>query len=484
LNVEWISGLPPWARRALYFSLQSVIGSRILPVWREFLAWEQFPPEQLDRAVQLRLAELLETAARSSEYYRKLAIPRSPNETAAAWLRRFPILTRVQLREHFTQIVSDDLRHEITSPDSVSQRRYDWLVVKTGGSTGVPTTVVHDAHARDCGRATRLYAARQCGFPLGTRYFRLWGSEQDLLKQQTSLPQRLLHSLLGEVSLNAFKAREADLRSHLQTLQSHPQIEHLMAYVDAAAGLAQFVQEHRLSAPQLKTIMACAGTVTPEFRQSLEQTFGAEVFDKYGSRECCDMACECSHHTGLHVFSPNVYLEIVDENGQECAPGQTGRILVTLLNNRSFPMIRYEVGDMATWAAADRCPCGSNFPRIQSLQGRQDDMLLTEDGTLQSSVFVRHFVGVSLNRQLIREWQLEQTGRTHFVFRYVSLGRQEGLADNLSRLKESFQLVFGQSAAIEMQAVKEIPPSPTGKIRWIINSFAKGKVGRETGREA
>ena len=27
---------------------------------------------------------------------------------------------------------------------------------------------------------------------------------------------------------------------------------------------------------------------------------------------------------------------------------------------------------------------------------------MTEDGTLLSSVFVRHFVGVSLNRQIIR----------------------------------------------------------------------------------
>ncbi len=92
----------------------------------------------------------------------------------------------------------------------------------------------------------------------------------------------------------------------------------------------------------------------------------------------------------------------------------------------------------------------------------------TEDGTLQSSVFVRHFVGVSLNRQIIREWQLEQTDRTHFVFRYIAI-QNEGLADNLSRLKESFQLVFGRSAVIEMLPVNEIPPSPSGKVRWIIN---------------
>ena len=184
------------------------------------------------------------------------------------------------------------------------------------------------------------------------------------------------------------------------------------------------------------------------------------------------MACECHHHTGLHVFSPNVHLEIVDDQGNAVPAGETGRILVTLLNNLSFPMIRYEIGDLGKWAPARLCPCGSPFPLIESLQGRQDDMLTTEDGTKQSSAFVRHFVGVSLNRQLIREWQLEQTGPTAFVFRFRP-ERREGLDQNLDRLRESFRLVFGRSADIEMRQVDEIPPSPTGKVRWIINNYRK-----------
>lgn len=472
MNVEWLSRLPSPARRALYFGLQRPIGSRILSTWREFQSWDCFTKEQLEEHVQSRLSELLSVATEQSEYYRRLGLQRSANESAFDFLRRFPLLSRGQVREHFTHLVVDPLRHEITSPSSTARGRYGWLIVKTGGTTGQPTTVVHDARGRDWGRATRLYAARQCGFPLGTRYFRLWGSEPDLLQQKAPLQLRVLRSLLGEVLLNAFRAKEAELSRHAQTIMAHPEIQHLMAYVDAAVSLALYIQDRGLPRPRLKTIMACAGTVSPEYRQILQETFQAEVFDKYGSRDCCDLACECGHHTGLHVFSPNAYLEIVDEAGQQCPPAQTGRILVTLLNNLSFPMIRYDVGDIGAWAAPGDCPCGSPFPRIQSLQGRQDDMLVTEDGTLQSSVFVRHFVGVSLNRQLIREWQLEQTDRTRFVFRYVPM-RMEGLEDNLRKIKESFQLVFGKSVAIELKQVEEIPPSATGKVRWILNSYRK-----------
>jgi phenylacetate-CoA ligase len=472
LNVDWLANLPAPARRALYFGLQRGLGSRIGPVWREFLAWEKFSPAQLNEAVDAKLSRLLAAATTHSEYYRNLDLARRADESARDWLRRFPTLNRVTLRENFTTLVTDSLRGEITSPDSVSHRRYDWLVVKTGGTTGTPTTVVHDANTRDWGRATRLYALRQCGFPLGTRYFRLWGSEQDLLNQQVSLPQRVLRALLAEIPMNAFRAREADLRRHLETLQAHPKVEHLMTYVDAAAGLAMFLNESKLTPPKLKTIMACAGTVTPEFRQILMETFRAEVFDKYGSRECSDLACECSAHNGLHIFSPHAFVEILDEHNQPCPPGVTGRIVVTMLNNLSFPMIRYEIGDLGVWADAAPCACGSPFPRLASLQGRADDMLVTEDGTLQSSVFVRHFVGVSLNRQLIQQWQLEQTGRTQFVFRYIAVS-DAGLAENLARLKESFQLVFGKSAQIEMRAVQEILPTATGKIRWIVRTYGR-----------
>jgi len=469
LNVDWLARLPAPARRGLYFALQRAIGSRIHAVWREFLEWELLPPPALAAAVESRLSRLLGGAVRDSEYYRSLPVGGArAGEKAVDWLRRFPVLTRAAVREHFPRLVIDALRGEITGPESTCPRRYGWLVVKTGGSTGVPTTVVHDDAGRDGGRATRLYALRIAGFPLGTPYFRLWGSEQDLLNQQASLPQRILRALHTEVPLNAFRSREADLDQHHAALRARPDIRHLMCYVDAAISLAWHIEERHLDPPKFDTIMACAGTVTPEYRATLERVFAAEVFDKYGSRECCDLACECRDHTGLHVFSPNAFLEIVDDQERPCPPGVAGRILVTLLNNRSFPMIRYEIGDLAAWAEPGACGCGSSFPRIRELLGRQDDLLLTEDGTRLTSVFVRHFVGVSLNRQRIREWQLEQQSPQQVIFRYIPADR-EGLSENLAALRQSFATVFGTSVAVHFEEVTQIPPSPSGKVRWIIN---------------
>lgn len=427
----------------------------------------------MTQAAGEQLEKLLEFALEHSEHYRQLGIQRPAGSTPVEFLGQFPILSRDQVRDRFAEIVADSLRDEITSPASTSRKRYDWLVVKTGGTTGVPTAVVHDAVFRDWGRATRLYSQQLCGFPLGTPYFRLWGSEQDLLQQQEKFDRRVLRNLLGEIPMNAFRSRESELRQHLQTMKENPGVVNMMAYVDAAVSLARFIEDQKLEVRKLETIMACAGTVTLEWRTVLRKVFQADVFDKYGSRECADIACECSSHSGLHVYSPNVYVEIVDAAGRACPPGQPGRILVTLLRNLSFPMIRYEIGDMGTWARPGRCMCGRAFPRLESLEGRQDEMLTTEDGTLLSSVFIRHFVGVSLNRELIREWQFEQTGPITFVFRYRPL-REEGLRENLWQLEQSFKKALGSSARIDLQRVTEIKPSATGKIRWVVNSYSSG----------
>ncbi len=464
--------LPAPVRRGLYFGLQRAVGSRIAEAWREFQRWEGFSPARLEENVDVKLSRVLTRATAESGYYRKLGLVRNSGETVKDFLQRFPVLTREQLREHFTDIVVDRLRGEILSPASKSSRRYDWLVVKTGGTTGHPTTVVHDAQARDWGRATRLASAKYCGHPLGTRYFRLWGSEPDLLKEEATLHLRIQRNLLGEIPLNAFRAKEHELRHHWETLRAHPEIHSMMAYVDAAVSLALFIEDQQLDRPKLKAIMACAGTVMPEWRDILQRAFSAEVFDKYGSRECCDIACECREHSGLHVYSPNVFVEIVDEQGNRCEPGKTGRILVTMLNNPSFPMIRYQIGDMGQWAEPSGCPCGLPYPRLKDLQGRQDDMLVTQDDTLLTSVFVRHFIGFSLIRQLIREWQLEQTGAGQFIFRYIPTDRAN-LDANLKKIRESFKLAFGQDAHIQLCEVASIQPGATGKIRWIINSWKR-----------
>ena len=84
------------------------------------------------------------------------------------------------------------------------------------------------------------------------------------------------------------------------------------------------------------------------------------------------------------------------------------------------------------------------------------------------------------DRQLILEWQLEQCAALDFVFRYVAKN-QQGLPENLAALESALKTALGRSSIVHFEAVAEIPPSPTGKVRWIINRTRRRENLRLTG---
>jgi phenylacetate-CoA ligase len=73
-----------------------------------------------------------------------------------------------------------------------------------------------------------------------------------------------------------------------------------------------------------------------------------------------------------------VLVEILDERGRACAPGETGRVVVTDLHNFATPLVRYVIGDYAE--VGEPCPCGRGLPVLSRIAGRVRNMLVTAHG--------------------------------------------------------------------------------------------------------
>ena len=201
-------------------------------------------------------------------------------------------------------------------------------------------------------------------FPFGTPYFRLWGSMQDIRAARDSWGGRIASYLSGQFLLNAFHMRDQDIEKYIDIINASS-TEYMMACIDAAYQMAKYSLRMDKQIRPLRSIMACAGTVTSDMRETMAHVFRSSVHNKYGSRECAEMACECERGR-LHIYSNNVLLQIVSADGDLLPPGESGRILVTLLSNYSFPMIRYDIGDIGTLSHG-LCSCGSSIPGAGSL---------------------------------------------------------------------------------------------------------------------
>lgn len=421
---------------------------------------ERWTPERLAAWQADQVHTLLVRAAERIPFYRERQL--------APRLDAFPIITKEKLGDRYHDFMRPDLRREYEA--GRRPRGYGWLEVTSGGTTGVPTTVIHDAGFRDWDRTARLYEHDLCGFPFGTPHARLWGSMHDIRHTRDSAMHRTMHALSGATLFNAFQMEDRQIEAYLGQMLDQ-RLDYALCYVDAAYQMALHVRALGLPVRALKTMMVTGGTLTPHVRQTLQDVFGARVHNKYGSRDAGELACECEVG-GLHVLSPNVVIEILDAQGRALPPGELGRIVVTVLSNAAFPLIRFDTGDIAA-GREGVCACGRPFPLLDRLEGRASDFIYSATGAFVSPVYVRHVVGVVHGQGLIRRFQLIQGGAAEFqlLLQPVAGASAAELQRIVPPLERDLRAAFGATAALRIEFVKRIPETARGKFQYTINRF-------------
>ncbi len=116
---------------------------------------------------------------------------------------------------------------------------------------------------------------------------------------------------------------------------------------------------------------------TKKMRDRISSGLGIELYDTYGLTEIYGpgIGINCQYNTGMHYWDDYLYLEIIDpKTGKSVPDGEWGEIVITTLVKEGAPLIRYRTHDMSRIIPGE-CPCGSCFPRIDTIQGRTDDMM-------------------------------------------------------------------------------------------------------------
>jgi len=112
-------------------------------------------------------------------------------------------------------------------------------------------------------------------------------------------------------------------------------------------------------------------------RKELERSFGIKAYDSYGLSEMMGpgVAFECTEQDGLHIWEDAFIVEVLDKNGEQCASGEKGELVLTTLCKEALPLIRYRTGDI-TMLMDGECACGRTSRKITKFYGRADDMLI------------------------------------------------------------------------------------------------------------
>jgi phenylacetate-CoA ligase len=169
----------------------------------------------------------------------------------------------------------------------------------------------------------------------------------------------------------------ADVDTQLRWLLAQ-QPDYLLTYPSNVAELAKASMASRAPIPRLREVRTFGEILVPETRELCRKAWGVPVTDAYSSDEAGYIALQCPRHEHYHVQSESVLLEVLDERGTPCAPGSTGRVVVTTLHNFAMPLVRYELADYAE--VGESCACGRGLAVLRRIVGRVRNMLVAADG--------------------------------------------------------------------------------------------------------
>ncbi|MBQ1475647.1 MAG: phenylacetate--CoA ligase [Firmicutes bacterium] len=114
-----------------------------------------------------------------------------------------------------------------------------------------------------------------------------------------------------------------------------------------------------------------------KMRKRIAESLGIELYDIYGLTEIYGpgIGINCQYETGMHYWDDYLYIEIIDPvTGKPVPDGEMGEVVITTLVKEGAPLIRYRTHDLSRIIPGE-CPCGSKFPRLDTIMGRSDDMM-------------------------------------------------------------------------------------------------------------
>jgi phenylacetate-CoA ligase len=363
--------------------------------------------EQIRRHRDRRLRSLLAYAHERSPFYAD-RLPGIDFEAAtAADLATIPMLTKAEAQGEWDAIVTTpDLNRQVaervlSTQTWFSYTSHDQQMFSSGGSSGVRGVYVWDWEffVTTACLAWRVQAGdeRRCQAASDTR----------LVVLTAGVPPHASTPLFDVPTIEGMETVVVEAGAPFDEVlaaveRSAP--THLVGYASVIGRLARATLAGDLRIRPLR-VSTNSEPLLPEDRAAIVNAWHVPLHNLWGSTEIGVQAVGCGYGSGLHVCEDEVILERVDGAGAPVAPDEPAvRTLATSLSNRTFPLIRYDLGDEITMLS-DPCACGSAFARVADISGRHDDDFVYGSHTVPAMAF-RHVLGTDPR---IVEYQVLQT---------------------------------------------------------------------------
>lgn len=306
-----------------YFLWELKEGGQRLKEFKALKSQEKWHSTEINAMQTQKLSALIKHAYATSIWYKPII------ESAAidlgnitlADLQKMPITTKADIRENTDAFISTQYPKETLNK------------AKTGGSTGVSLNLYFDEQCQQNRNAAQMYADSLAGWSIGARTAAVWGNPPVAKTTKQKLRSYLLERTiyldtmdLNPTSMDTFVDQWQNFKPEVIFGHSHS------IYV-----FAKHLITNQITHLRPKGIVATSMMLLEHERDSIEAAFNCKVTNRYGCEEVGLIAVECEIHKGMHINSPHIILECLNEYNQPVEPGTPGKLVITDLNNYGMP---------------------------------------------------------------------------------------------------------------------------------------------------
>jgi len=345
----------------------------------------------LENEVPSWIEEFVEQCLTAVPFYRRYGSP--PNA-----LQELPTISRGDLSRDIAKFV----------PDSAPIDRL--INFRTSGTTGHPLLLASHPIVAANYLALHKRALRRFGIELrhgrGQVGVVLVGFQKKCFTYVSVTPTM---NESGLVKINLYPTDWRDINDRAKYLDSLA----TEIYTGDPIAFAELAKLPLLSKP--RALLSTSMMLAPSMREHLEERFGCPVLDLYSMNEAGPIAVADPAVGGHALLQPQMYVEILDEDGRTVSTGERGEIVLTGGFNFCLPLLRYRTGDYASLRFNGREVV------LNGLEGRPPVRFKTMSGEQLNNIEVTH----SLQRFAIPQFTLHQDSSSNLLFRFQGSTQQE-----------------------------------------------------------
>ena len=253
-----------------------------------------------------------------------------------------------------------------------------------------------------------------------------------------------------------FRIFSYEKKSFEQFVNKLKNAKYIHGYSSMLFQTAKLINERGLERPKkIKMIKGTSEKIFDTYQEEVQKAFGLKIISEYGATESGIIAFECPEGN-MHINMEGVLIEEINHE-----------ILVTNLQMKSFPIIRYQLGDYIQLASKEEvCDCGKKHRILKEVTGRVGSNVYGLKEIYPSLYFYYIFKNLVKNKDLKLNYQVVQNQKGFLDFNI----EQDIDNHKISLLREEIKKYFKDDINVEIRVNKSLQ-STKGKFKSFISNI-------------